>query len=582
MERVSQLAAADFTHRALVADCDFDADGRDAVGPAGRHSLDAVITVDAASRISFVNPVAEPLIGWTRAEACGRPLTDVVTLLDEASRLDLVDTLTWRARKEGCQPLCDRALLVARDQREYPVAGSIVSMRDASQRYAGMTLVLRDLTAIHRLEQHAADHASSDPLTGLINRQEFEIRGEELIYDAERNGRPHAVLFLDVDQFAIVNDSYGRGAGDALLRQLAGLLQTALQPQDTLARLGNDEFGILLYGCNIDAAVAYAEMLLRTIQQSRFTWRTHVFNLSVSIGVAETPAGAGVHSSFLTGANSACAQAKKGGGNRACVYRRDDLDLVSQRNELKWAAGVAKALHENRMYLDIQPIAPSGETAHRDFCEVLLRMTDEQGNRVPPDTFIPAAERYHLMPQVDRWVIANALAALKRRHQAGDTSCRFAINVSGASLSDDRLADYVRAQLAAHDVPPAAVCFEITETAAVENLTRASAFIDELRELGCSFALDDFGRGQSSFAHLKNLAVDYLKIDGMFVTGMMDNEVDQAMVRAFNWIGHVRGLKTIAEHVESDAMLSKLREIGVDYVQGYGIARPAPTDEPAA
>jgi len=423
-----------------------------------------------------------------------------------------------------------------------------------------------------------AYHASHDPLTGVLNRREFERCLGEALTRSKTQHQEHVLCLVDLDRFKLVNDTCGHAAGDSLLRQLTGLLQAQLRSGDSLARLGGDEFGILLESCPLDRGLALADTLREAVAQCRFSWEQHTFSVGASIGVVPITPFSGDLDEVVQAADAACYAAKDTGRNRVHLYQPDDRELTRRQGESHWAGRILAAIDQDRLELYCQPIVPvtdHGPTG--EFVELLLRLRDEDGALIPPGSFLPAAERYDLLPAIDRWVVATALAALAGRYGGrGSVGDLYSINLSGASIGDETFLAFVRARLAEHRIPAKLICFELTETVAISDLAVAVEFIHELRALGCRFALDDFGSGLSSFAYLKNLPVDFLKIDGHFVRGIAHDSIDRAMVEAVNRIGHEIGLRTIAEFVESQAILDCLRELGVDYAQGYAIARPQP------
>ena len=422
--------------------------------------------------------------------------------------------------------------------------------------------------------------ASHDALTGLINRREFEQRLERLLQSAVQQGREHALCYMDLDQFKVINDSCGHSAGDELLRQLALLLKSNLRERDTLARLGGDEFALLLENCELDDAIQVADLFRAEVQRFRFKWGERVFAVGISVGMVAITRDSGTAANLLSAADAACYVAKDRGRNQIHVYESRDIDLARHRGEMQWVARIHKAIEEGRLRLAWQEIRRTdGGHERTRHVELLLRMVDEAGEMVLPMAFIPAAERYFVMPSLDTWVIGETLR-ICRAHLAseGAKPCLFGVNLSGASLKDPAFRDMLLARLEADPATGPHLCFEITETAAIGNLTVVNGFIEALRGFGCSFALDDFGSGLSSFNYLKNLSVDYLKIDGAFVRDIVINPVDRAMVESVHRIGHLLGLKTVAEYVESDATLALLRQLGVDYVQGNGIHAPESMD----
>jgi diguanylate cyclase (GGDEF)-like protein len=420
-----------------------------------------------------------------------------------------------------------------------------------------------------------AYHAMHDPLTGLINRMEFENR-LKLALNTASLGRQHAVMYLDLDQFKIVNDTCGHAAGDQLLRQVGALLKHRLREGDLLARLGGDEFGVLLENCSTHDAMHIADELRKCIVDFHFVGEGRSFSVGVSIGLVIVSDATFNLTDLLSAADSACYMAKEKGRNRVQIYRRHDSEVSMRRGEMEWVGRLQRAIENQHLTLyaqDIVPIDGDGDGSFGSHRELLLRMVDEQGKIVPPMAFIPAAERYNLMPTIDQWVIQSALNTIA---SLGPDRGVFAINVSGMSIGDERFLEFVREQFRRYSVPAKRICFEITETAAIANFDKAARFFGEMKALGCLFSLDDFGAGMSSFAYLKHLPVDFLKIDGSFVKDMANDPVDHAMVRAINDVGHVMGKKTIAEFVDGETCFAALKEIGVDYVQGHWVSPPRP------
>jgi diguanylate cyclase (GGDEF)-like protein len=437
---------------------------------------------------------------------------------------------------------------------------------------------LRFETAEREFVAHLSWQASHDALTGLVNRREFEARLGNALDSLSHKPGEHSLMFLDLDQFKVVNDTCGHAAGDQLLKQMSDLLQENLRTGGLLARLGGDEFGVLLEDCDANSAAGIAERLRLAVQELRFVWNGCVFNVSVSIGLVHV-AEAGAIEETLRAADMACYIAKEKGRNRVQVYHPSDSELVQRVGEMAWVQKIRNGLDEQRFCLFAQEIrALNSDEPHHSHVELLLRLRDEDGNLIQPGSFMPAAERYGLMPLIDRWVIRNAFALIASRLGSSEpaqlSSC--AINLSGATFGDNDFVDYVRQQFKIHRVPPEMICFEITETSAITNLPSAKRFIQALKRLGCRFSLDDFGTGMSSFSYLKHLPVDIIKIDGGFVTEMLNSKIDRAMVEMIVHLARVMGKSTVAEFVESDEVLAALREIGVDYAQGYAIGKPAP------
>jgi len=427
-----------------------------------------------------------------------------------------------------------------------------------------------------------AYQASHDALTGLLNRREFERCVNEALTRSETQRLEHVLCCVDLDRFKIVNDTCGHAAGDTLLRQLAALFQQEVRRGDSLARLDGDEFGVLLTSCPLDRGMAIADAVREAVAQHRFVWEQHTFTVGASIGVVAISSPPVNLDDVMQAADAACYTAKDKGRNRVHLHQPGDFDLTRRQGDSQWAGRILAAIREQRLELYYQTIVPVGpdEGAGR-FGELLLRLREEDGALILPGAFLPAAERYSLLTAIDRWVVATAFTTLAEHYTHGPAPAGdlYSINLSGASIGDESFLAFVRAQLAEHQIRSEIICFELTETVAITNLGVAVEFINELRSLGCRFALDDFGSGLSSFAYLKNLPVDFLKVDGRFVRGIAHDNIDRAMVEAVNRIGHEMGLRTIAEFVETDAILQCLRELGVDYAQGYGIARPGPLAE---
>lgn len=544
------------------------------------HSIgDAVITTDEVGRIDYLNPVAERLTGWTLPDVQGRSLGDVMQLVNENTRDPVANPVELCLRCGEVLELAEHTVLIREDGEEVAIADSAAPIRDRVGAIIGAVMVFHDVGHARKLARQLSYQATHDVLTGLFNRRAFEDQLREALHSAREERREHALCYLDLDQFKVVNDTCGHIAGDEMLRQLAQLLQSRIREADVLARLGGDEFGVLLRYCTLEQARTVAEDLRRAVREFRFVCEDHAFETGVSIGVV----GINAHSQTVTevqsAADVACYAAKDSGRNRIHIYVPDDRELQQRQGEMRWVSRIHKAMEEDRFVLYCQPILPTeAGTGLPPHYEILLRIRDEQGHEVPPMAFIPAAERYNLMPMIDRWVVRSVLRGV-RRIPARLMDAIWTINISGRSLGDEEFLAVVSDEIDRAGVPGDRLCFEITETAAIANLRRAGRFIQLLKARECKFALDDFGSGLSSFAYLKNLQVDYLKIDGGFVRDIAVDPIDRAMVQAINSVGHVMRIRTIAEFVENDDILRVLRELKVDYVQGYGIARPEPFED---
>ncbi len=435
----------------------------------------------------------------------------------------------------------------------------------------------RELKELRLREEYASQlayHATHDPLTNLLNRLEFESRLKAALKTAATQGRQHVVMYVDLDQFKIVNDTCGHAAGDHLLAQVGTLLKAQVREGDSLARLGGDEFGVLLENCPMQDAIRIADELCRCIADFRFVHESSSFSIGASIGVVHVDDGTHTLSGVLQAADAACYMAKEKGRNRVQYYRPHDTEVFARRGEMQWVPRLQHALEQGRFVLFSQEIISiGGAWPGRNHRELLVRMLDDHGNAILPMAFIPAAERYSMMASIDQWVILHAFGIVD---SIGPDCGTVAINVSGTSIADERFLEFVRGQFKRYRLPPESICFEITETAAIANFDKASRFFGEMKSLGCLFSLDDFGAGMSSFGYLKHLPVDFIKIDGSFVKSVAHDPVDRATVQAINDVGHVMGKKTIAEFVNGQAGLAVLREIGVDFAQGNWLSPPVP------
>ena len=538
------------------------------------HAIgDAVITTDGRGKVVYLNPVAEQLTGWSMSEAVGRPLAEVYHLKDEQGRDSVLHPAYFGELDGQAMGLHQHYILTSRDNVEHIVKDTASPLCKDNGEVFGSVIVSRDVTHERKLTQQLTWQACHDSLTGLVNRREFENQLERLLMSGDKDEKHNALLYMDLDQFKLVNDTCGHIAGDELLKQLTVLLRSNIRGADTLARLGGDEFGLVLEGCPVEQAQRIANELVQAVRDFRFVWKGKVFTLGVSIGLAMMD-GTSNANSILSAADAACFIAKDKGRNRVWVHQMEDEDVAQRHGEMEWASRINHALECNSFTLYFQQATPVSSGNEGNYIEFLLRMLDDDGSIIAPMAFIPAAERYGTMVAIDRWVVRHALDWLKQTLGDKVSPDVYSINLSGQSIGDSDFLQFCKEELSRSQVAPQCVCFEITETAAILNWSHASQFVSELKSLGCRFALDDFGSGMSSFGYLKNLAVDFIKIDGAFVADMLKDPVDKVMVAAINQIGQVMGSKTIAEFVEDDATLKSLAELGVDYAQGFGIHEP--------
>jgi diguanylate cyclase (GGDEF)-like protein/PAS domain S-box-containing protein len=537
---------------------------------------EAIIATDAAGLITYINPAAERLTGSPAGTAIGKTLEDIVGFVDETDRRLLSDPVRQALTSGAPVNLSRRALLLSRaNGTERSIELSASPIRNDAKELIGAVVLLHDVTELRGLARQMSYQATHDALTGLVNRREFEGRLEEAIESGHRGDGQHVLCYLDLDRFKVVNDTSGHLAGDSMLREVAKVLRDAVRDSDTVARLGGDEFGMLLIGCPLEKARQIADDVCRAVGDYRFVWKDKIFNIGVSIGLVEISRESGTLEELFAAADSACYVAKKQGSGRVAVYSARDEALARHTGEIQWLQKLQNALKENRFQLYHQPIVPAyGQNGGGPAMEVFVRLQDEAGHEVPPSEFVRAAERYRLMSLVDRWVVQTTLAALGRGAIPIPANRSVAINVSGQTLGDVQFLEFVVECLDSTGVTPSQVCFEITETAVVANLDHARRFVGVLHGMGCQFALDDFGSGVGSFSNLKNLPMDYLKIDGSFMRNLARDSVNQAMVTAMIKLARTLNFKVIAEQVEDEAGLEAARRMGVDYIQGYAVGRP--------
>jgi len=535
----------------------------------------AAILTDAAGVIRYLNEPAMQFLGCDEAAAVGRPIASLVKLAGGSRNLDF--HVTQALAKGMAITLSHDASLLRADGTQIAVEGSVAPVQGPDHRITGVMVLLQDVSRLRKMHDSLAHEARHDTLTGLVNRREFQARLEAAFATARSRSESHALCYLDLDQFKVINDSCGHAAGDQLLRKVTDLLKSLLPGNETLARLGGDEFGLLIQNASIDDAVRLAETLLAAIKAFRFNWEGRTFSIGVSIGVTVITRKSTDLKTVVSTADAACYAAKEKGRNRVQVYNPDDIELDQRQEEMRALSQITSALDENRYVLYYQPIIPvCARNDGSQHCEILVRMVNADGTLVQPGQFIPAAERYNLMPSLDRWIIERVFKVFHQRFPTRELKReqQWSVNISGTSLSGDGFVDFIRAQAARYEIVPESICFEITETAAIADVDRVSNFLWGLRMDGFRFALDDFGIGMSSFSYLKSLPVDYVKIDGEFVKNILDEKVSLAMTEAITRVVKVMGIQVVAEYVESIPILNKLREIGVDYAQGYGVSEP--------
>jgi diguanylate cyclase (GGDEF)-like protein/PAS domain S-box-containing protein len=585
------------------------------------HSIgDAVITTDNAGRVQYLNPVAERLTGWDDAYAHGERLDAVFRIIDDETRdplPNLVRRCLAAARRASAvdvelpfEPGDDEDDVAARDTvydtsgldttpgalgelvaqpatlihrlgTEAGIEASVAPICAADGSVLGAVLVFRDVTDQRRMAREMSYRATHDALTGLVNRSDFESRLQHTLRLAHTDGSAHALMYIDLDQFKLVNDACGHAAGDQLLRQVSELLSQCVRSRDTLARLGGDEFGVILEFCSTEQAQRVAEQICERMDEYRFVQDDRRFRIGTSIGLVPLDGRWPTTQSVLQAADAACYAAKEAGRNRVHAWFDADHHLRLRHGEMQWVTQLEQALDDERFELFGQRIAPIRATEDGLHLEVLLRLRGPDGAIVAPGAFLPAAERFHLATRIDRWVVATVVSWMARHRDRLTHVSTIAVNLSGQSIGDAAFLRHVNEILEATDFDAGKLCFEITETAAITSMAEAKAFILAMQSHGIRFALDDFGAGASGFGYLKTLPVDYLKIDGQFVRDLMDDPLDRAAIRCFREVAAAVGTQTIAEFVETDAIADMLSQLGIDYGQGYLYHRPEPLDAAA-
>ena len=545
------------------------------------HSIgDGVITTDNAGCIDYMNPVAENLTGWRYHQAMGMSLEAVFHLEDEKSGQVIPDpALRCISEKRVVAPKTDN-LLISRNGDRYSIQGTAAPMIDARGDCIGVVLVFKDVTDSHRLQKQMVHQATHDPLTGLVNRSEFEQRLEKALVSAKEFENTHALLYLDLDQFKVVNDAAGHVAGDELLKQICSLLVNQLRGRDTLGRLGGDEFSVLLENCPLSEASRVADILIDAIREYRFLWESKTYQVGVSIGIVPITADSASTAELMLHADQACYSAKDLGRGRAHVYDQKDAERAKQHGEILQVSDLRDAIGNQQFRLLYQPIISlnTEQTQVHTRAEVLLRMLDQSGNYILPGAFLPAADRFGLTAQIDRWVIDKVLNDYAHLFMQ-NPNLVLNLNLSANSVADESLCDFIMQMFEKSVVLPHQICFEVKEALLNINLSSITTLIERLGEIGCSFALDDFGSGLSSFAFLKNLEIDFIKIDGNIVSDISEDKIDHAMVESINSMAHLLGIKTIAECADTGAVIQSLKLLGVDYAQGYYLGKPASMDE---
>jgi len=536
-------------------------------------SSSAVYITDLSGTIEYVNPKFSEITGYTREEGIGQnPRFLKSGETPETLYADLWSTITSGGEWKG--EIHNRK----KDGSFYWAHDSISGVRNASGDITHYICIQDDVTHEFEMTEKLSYQASHDILTGLINRYEFERRIERLISTLPDGKDEHALFFMDLDQFKVINDTCGHTAGDELLRQLAREMLVVVRKRDTLARLGGDEFGVLMEHCSLEQAHRVAEMLLNCIQNYQFSWNGQNFRVGISIGLVAIKSQSSNLTELLQQADAACYMAKDLGRNRIHEFHLNDTELAQRHGQMQWVGRINEALQQDHFRLFAQPIVPLKNSSGEHY-EILLRMKGRDGEIIPPGAFLPAAERFDLIEKIDDWVVNHTFSLLASNPEFVEKIHFVSINLSGPSLTNTDLMETIMSLFRKTEIQPEKICFEVTETVAISNLNAAISFMTILKSIGCRFALDDFGSGLSSFAYLKNLPVDYLKIDGVFVKDIVDDPIDYVMVKSIHNIGQVMGMETIAEFVENDEIIDLLNIVGINYAQGYGVGKPQSFDD---
>ncbi len=537
---------------------------------------DAVITTGADGKVAWLNPVAEQLTGWISTQASGRDLRAVMRVERTRAKTPGGASSSERAAATG---RAEHLVLTSKSGSTVSIESSESPICNEPGIVVGKVIVFRDVTEQRRLSEELTYRATHDSLTGLANRAEFEAQLQRARLAVQSGQVPGVLMFIDLDRFKLVNDTCGHAAGDRLLRQVAKMLREMVRSRDGVARLGGDEFAVLLEACSLESAREIGQRLCDRMERFRFLHEDQSLQIGTSIGIVPLDSRWDATAAIMKAADAACYAAKKDGRNRVHLWLDSDVALHALSGETQWASRIGRALDEERFVLYAQKIEPLRSASTGLHAEVLVRMIDTDGAIVLPGAFLPAAERFQLAPRIDRWVLDRSVAWLRARSSA-DTIARLSVNLSGLSIGDSEFRQWAVAMLsAAGHGTCRRLCLEITETAAITHLAEARKFLAEVRALGVRIALDDFGAGASSFGYLKTLVVDCLKIDGQFVRGLVDDPLDAAAVRCFVDVAQVMGLETVAEFVDRPAILALVREMGIDYAQGFFLHRPVPIDQ---
>jgi diguanylate cyclase len=536
---------------------------------------DGVLTTDQQGFVQYLNPVAQHLTGWTTQEAIGQPLAKVFNVVNEQTRQSVEDPVNICLIEDRLVNVADQSVLIRRDGVEFGVEETASPIRDNEGEAIGVVIVFHDVSEQRKIANEISYRASHDLLTGLANRSEFEDGLKRFVNNNRMVGQMHALMFIDLDRFKVINDACGHAAGDFVLKEVAKIIKSCVRSSDLVARIGGDEFAIILRKCETEKSMNIAKTICKLVSEYRFYHEANVFEIGASIGLVIINASWESEAKLLKAADSACYQAKREGRNRVHVYYDEDIKLDSGQVEIQWASRIEQALEEESFVLFCQRIMPLNHEG-LEHAEILIRMKDKSGDLIPPSDFFPAAERFNMASRIDKWVVKAVFEWMKANAKSIDHIESLSVNLSGQSLGDLAFHHFVIDLITTMQVDCSKLCFEVTETSAITNITDAKIFINAMHHLGVKFSLDDFGSGFSSFGYLKNLSVDYLKIDGQFIRDLLENKVGQATVRCITEVARATGKQTIAEWVDNAPVENMLKSMGVDFTQGYLKHKPAP------
>lgn len=536
---------------------------------------DAVMTTDNQGCVQYLNPVAEKLTGWTQQEAIGKRAKKILNVISEKTRKPGLNPVALCLAENRVITLADDAVLINLQGDEFAIQESVSPIRDAGGNTLGVVIVFQDVTAQRKISQELSYRAKHDILTGLPNRSEFEKSLKRFVNNNREQGQINALMFIDLDHFKTVNDSCGHSAGDMLLKEVANIMKICVRSSDLVARVGGDEFAIILSKCDTEKSMKIAKKISKSLSDFRFAHDDKLFKIGASIGMVMIDSNWESEAKLLQAADSACYQAKRAGKNRVHLYFDDEHTVSSSKREIQWASRIEQALEEKSFELYCQRIMPLSHQG-LEHAEILIRMKDKNGDLIGPGAFLPAAERFNMATRIDQWVVREVFEWMNKNAASINHIESLSVNLSGQSLGDLAFHHYVIGLIESMEIDCRKLCFEVTETSAITNITDARKFIDAMNSYGVKFSLDDFGSGVSSFGYLKNLSVDYLKIDGQFISDLVDNKVGQATVRCITEVAKATGKQTIAECVDNEVVENLLKKMGVDFTQGYLKHKPAP------